>query len=300
MTRVVEAQDKFVLECPACGVRFNLKRYVPDKKVRCKKCRAIMRIPVVEAHLTDAEKSRFVGGGEADARVDAQVARILSLPRLAVMTVSMLVLLGAGVYMFWKRAQRPPTPVATKTTAHRLTAEWLAKNNKRFDYPLGLGFEWAYAVGDRQEERRVVAQAGGAQDNPQFEVVAAAVRESIRIEDEGVMLVRETRGADAYAFDPPLCVMRLPLVPGDVWTYEGRRAKEGGAAEAWSLEFRVSTEIVDTAIGKKDCFKVQMTGTRGAAKVEETCWYTPGVGLVRRVTSVDGKGEEAKIVRFKQ
>ncbi len=299
--------EKLQLECPQCDTRFTLKRYVPDKKVRCRKCRAIIKIPVVAEYLTDAQKREFVavvGGGSIAPEMQVKVARIFSVPRLALMTLSMLLLLGAGIWVFAWRARQVSAPRAVEKPAVKHTIAWLQKNNRAFDFPIWQGYEWAYTLTDGgQEQRFVVAQSGGADDFGQFEMSiahpASPRRMTVRVQDEGVFVPVEQRGPDRYVYEPPLPILKLPLAPGDIWTYQGKRTLEGGAAEPVDLEFRVSTEVVECGIGKKDCFRIVIAGMRGETKIDETQWYAPGVGLVKRCEVVDGKSEEGKLLRFK-
>jgi len=307
------APPRFVLECPKCEGKFNLKKYVPDKKVRCRRCRAIVKIPIVDAYLTEDQRRQFADAKPLAPEMQAKLVKVFSLRRLVGMTALMVVLLAGGLYIFWMKMERPAAPAAAKRKDEKkITAEWMATHASTFDFPMGRGFEWAYVIGPadggtapRQEEHKVIAQSGGPDDPPQFELAIAgpsgARKQMIRIDNAGVFVLAEERGADRFTFEPPLPVMKFPMLPGEVWAYGGQFGRTGGGTEVWDLEFRVTTEVVESGIGKRECFRVETRGQRGVAKVDETHWYAPGVGLVKRVVREGDKVvEEAKLVRNKQ
>ncbi len=43
--RILNHQYDCLLNCPGCGIRYNVLRYPPGKKVRCRKCKTLIEIP---------------------------------------------------------------------------------------------------------------------------------------------------------------------------------------------------------------------------------------------------------------
>jgi hypothetical protein len=281
------SMTKIVLECPQCSARFNLRRYVPEHRVRCRKCRAIVEIPVVDELLSPQEKAKFAER-TLDPAVQAKVARILSLKKLAILAALISIsVVGAGLLLY-KRSQLPRV-VVEKPDRPKEAFDFakLAGQNRVSEYPIGLGWSWTYAVGPEAEERRIVGQSLGPGGEPQFDLSIGGpdglVHHLIRMTEQGPLLVEESRGSIKRSYNPPMPIVRTPLMKDATWTYQGELSREGGASEKLDLAFHVSIETLDKLpIGKVGTLKVEMTGTRGSEKVQESCWYAIGKGLVQR------------------
>jgi hypothetical protein len=287
---------RYVLECPKCLGRFELKKYVPEKRVRCRKCEAVVIVP------------REDGGGEAkkpdkplDPRLRKKLIEILSLKKLACLSLLLAAALAGGLYILVRRGEARAQEVEKKPE-ERITLENIGEFRRKLAYPLGRGFSWEYATPKGPEVRKVVLAAQGPEGEPEFEVAAPGSRQTLRVKKDGVYLVSEVRtDGGTYAFTPPLLLVRYPLYYHDKWTYEGACGRAGGAAERWSLEFDVTIpEHVETPAGKMASFKVLVEGTCGGRKVKEVLWYANGVGLVKRASLVDGKVEETVLTQFTQ
>ncbi len=291
---------RYILECPQCLARFNLRRHVPGRRFRCRKCRTVIIIPEAPAQVqvpAGAERKPL------SPELRAKVVNALALRRLALLaTILTAVLAGATVAVVVKSERRfkPEPPPET-----RLTLDKLAELNRLLALPLARGARWEYALaGGGTEERRVALLSRGLDDEPLADVGITgsldAGRQTLRATREGISLVSEVRGDATYSYSPPLRVVPHPLYLGDAWKYQGSRVRDGGAAEEWALEYRVADrpEAVDSGVGRQTCFRVEVKGSRGPRKVEETLWYAKGVGLVKRLTRVDGRTEEALLMKM--
>jgi len=279
----------------------KLRRHIPGRRLRCRSCRKILVVP------EGPESSPAPESWEPKPlppELRARLVKALSLRRLAVLSLLLFsALVGAGIALVKKNERRgrpePPTP------APRLTLDRLAEAGRLMALPLARGYSWEYALaGGGTEERRVALLSRGLEDEPLADLAITgsleAGKQTLRVTPEGVHLVAEARGDGRYSYSPPLCVVPHPLYLGESWKYSGARTREGGAAEDWSLEYRVAAqaEAVDTGVGRHTCFRVEVKGTRGPRKVEETLWYAKGVGLVKRLSRVDDRSEEALLMRF--
>ena len=296
---------KIVLECPQCSARFNLKRYIPERRVRCKKCRAIVEIPVVDELLTADEKAKFADRS-IDPAVQAKVARILSLRKLAILAALISVSVAGAGWLLYKRSQAPRV-VAQKVDRPKVALDLsrIASQNKVSEYPIGLGWAWTYALGPEAEERRIVGQSLSPAGEPQFDLAISGpeglVRQLIRMTEQGPLVVEESRGSVRYSWNPPLPIVRTPLMKDATWTYQGELAREGGASERVELSFGVAIETLDKLpIGKVGALRVEMTGMRGATKVQETFWYAIGKGLVQRKAVIGERTDLATIATMVQ
>ncbi len=296
---------KYVLECPQCLARFNLRRHVPGRRVRCRKCRTVVMIPDVSGGPPAAEAA-----AEKPLPPDLRrkLVRALSLPRLALVALLLTAsLVGAAVALVRKRGEMGAAPPGPPPEPPRLTLDRLAAANRLLAFPLGRGFAWEYALeGGGTEERRVVLLSRGLEDEPLADLGITGSLETgrltFRVSADGVYLLSEVRGEARHRFSPPLRVVPHPLYLGDAWEYRGARLREGGGAEEWDLKFSAldRPEVVDSGMGRQTCFRVEVQGTRGTRRLEETLWYAKGVGLVKRLTREDGRREEALLLKFAQ
>lgn len=79
-------------------------------------------------------------------------------------------------------------------------------------------------------------------------------------------------------YDPPYCILKLPLKPGEAWTSE---AGSGGAVTSTFKYKAVRTEDVEVPAGKYRAFRIEVDiDTRGRA-ARSVIWYAPRVGIVK-------------------
>lgn len=269
-----------VLECPACEAKFNLKRYVPDKRVRCRRCRAVVVLPAVEGQgLTTAP--------ELDPERRARLVRALSIPRLSVMAgVSAAVLVPLCWFAFeayGKAKQRVRRPDVTVPQGP-VRLEELREMNYGLPVPLMRGRNWTYQCGSDTETHTVVTVAGGdGCTAPEFTVRirrrSGSTTRTYRLERDGIFWVRREVDGSVQHLDPPLRLVPLPLLTDSVWSAGETRV----GSEIWSLRFEAEgAETVTVPAGTFRCTRVKVSGARGNVPWEERVWYAKGVGVVKR------------------
>jgi hypothetical protein len=293
---------RYILECPQCLEKAELRRHVPGKRVLCRKCRAVLVVPEAPGQPPVAP------WGEPpplSPELRAKVVKVLSLRRLGMVALVMtLILIGAALALIRKR-ESGSAPAPPPEPEPRMTLARLAETNRLLALPLGKGFTWEYTLsGGGTEVRRVALLSRGLEDEPVADVgitgPVEAVRQTLRAASDGVYLVSETRGEARYSFSPPLRLVPHPLYLEDSWKYRGARVREGGAAEEWALDFQVAArpETVDSGMGRQTCFRVEVKGSRGSRRADDVLWYAKGVGLVKRRILVEARAEEALLMRF--
>lgn len=296
---------KLVLECPNCDARFNLKKYVADKRVRCRKCRAVMMIPRVDDLLTDDERRRLAGR-PIDFETQKKVARLLSLPKLAILALLVALAVPVAGWILWRRHHAPPPPKTPETKpVEAWDARRLAQTNRVLEFPVGLGWTWTFAVGDGMQERKALSQSTAPDGSPQFEINIAGpgptVRQLVRVRSSEAVVIEEWRGGQRARFEPALSFVHFPLYGGDTWTYEGKAVADDGAGEDVRLQFKVAIEVLDALpIGKVAALRVDTVGTRGSRPVDETHWYVKGKGLVQWEWRVDGVATKGMLQHLQQ
>lgn len=283
---------RYVLECPACEARFELKKYVPEKRVHCRKCRSVVIVPPEGGAPSGAAKT-------LDPRLQQKLSRVFSLKKLALVSALLAVALAGGSYILWQKGRSrldPPVKPPGK-----VTLESLARMNPGMAFPMGRGFVWEYELsGGVTETRRVPEMAAGLEtDEPEGDLILAGARQTFRVTHDGVYLLAETRPGGKYSLSKPMLWAPYPMYSDSRWEYEGEAQRHGAPREKWSLSFQVQgLDSLDWGSGKKACFRLHVEGDKGGVKVDEVLWYANGTGLVKRASRVDGRMEEARLIRF--
>jgi hypothetical protein len=284
---------RYELECPACGMREALDRVDPGARRRCASCRKIMTVPGPE------EERR-----ELDPEIRRRLVRALALRRIALVAALMLVVLSVGTAaLLDARAAKRDAPAGKDEPPPRLGVDTLDGILHRLAMPLSRGRRWTYALsGGGEEERRVglVSNAPGEGVEAVLAVTGSSDQglRTYRILPDGVWLVSEQRTDGRWSFAPPLKAVPHPLYAEDRWTMHGTATGPRGAKEVWRLDCGVSAvENVETPAGRFPCYRVEVKGMKGASPVEETLWLAKGTGLVRRRSIVDGRTEEARLLK---
>jgi hypothetical protein len=296
---------KLILECPACSTRFRLRRYEPEHRVRCRKCQAIVEVPVVPELLTPEDRAKYVEK-PIDPAMQAKVVKVLSIKKLGILAILLAFAVAGATALLYKRATAPRIVEKPPKPPVMFDAKRLAATNPVLEYPMGLGWEWVYAAGPEAEERRVTAESRGPNGEPQFELQisgygAGVTRQLIRFMESGAFIVDETRNGARYSYNPPLPVARFPMMGGDTWTYSGEMARDGGSVEKVELLYQISIEKLDKlAIGKLLTLKMEISGMRGQTRVAEKLWFGKGKGIVQRETQLADRVEAATITRLAQ
>lgn len=295
---------RYILECPRCLARFNLRRYAPDERVRCRKCRAVVIIPRAPG---DEEKSAEDPLLKLNPRIRMKVQKRHSLKRLSILSGLFLLALLLTMLIVIRRHRAEPARRAAENVpapTGEITLDTMDEANRMLVTPFGGGFSWDYALkSGGTETRRVVLASRGRDGAPEFDVATVGSREAglrtYRVRNDGVYIDSESRGGEDFTFDPPFRLLPHPLYTDDTWSYSGARMVEGGAAVAWTMEYAVARmEKVDAAGAERVCFVVEGKGDRGGRAIKETLWYCRGLGLVKRRTEVNGEVEEALLTAY--
>jgi hypothetical protein len=277
---------RYLLECPGCEARFDLKAYAPERRVKCRRCGLVVAIP-------------FAPGDPAAARAEAKglspemqqkVIRVFSLRRLAALAGVLLLAAAGGAVLLVKRyeaRQAAPPPAAPEVTVQSLPALLGA-----YALPLGRGFSWEYALsGGGSEVREVLRESIGPDEAPEYHVGVRGSAQAdtlwLRVTRDAVLLLGTSRGE----LPAPVVVVPHPLYTDGAWSQDGPGGK---------VDFRgLGVEKLQVPAGTFDhCVRVEARGTRSGAAVEETLWYARGVGLVRRASKVDGRLEIAELRKY--
>ncbi|MBI2898982.1 MAG: hypothetical protein HYY17_02245 [Planctomycetes bacterium] len=272
-----------VLECPNCSARFPLKRHEPDRRVRCRKCRATMIVPPLPWDAPSAPAAP----AELPPEVREKLKRAYPIRARLAVSAALVLAVAVGVFILVRRIERRPVAAPVAEPEPPMSFSKVFEENRKSAFPLKLGFEWSYAAGSLVDERRVIASHLGPGNEPQFEIAvtrpSGAFRRLVRCTNDGPLLVEETTAAGGKrVFRPPMPLLPRPLHTDSLWSWRGTVEEEGAATE-WSLEFRVTTvESLTTPAGTFSSFRVEAAGTRGSAPVREVEWYALGVGLVKR------------------
>ncbi len=293
---------RYILECPRCAARFNLRRHAPGWRIRCRRCRAVMIVPEAPGRVLNIEGP---GARPLPPDVRARLVKALSLKRLAALSLLLAAALAGLTAAIVRKGEGREGPRPGPAPAERLTLDRLAAINRLLAIPLGRGFAWEYALASGGTEvRRVIYLSRGLDDEPLAEVTIVGPsgpwRQTLRASADGVYLVSEFRGDARWAYSTPIRLVPHPMYLEDAWGFRGSRIREGGASEDCVLEFRVAprAEAVNSGVGRQTCFRVEVSGSLGAAKVEETLWYAKGVGLVKRRGLAGGRVDEALLMNF--
>ncbi len=278
---------KYLLECPACEVRFELKAYEPERRLRCRKCGAIVVVPFAPGDPA-AEKAR---PKELPPELRRKIVRVFSLKRLAILAILLVTAAAGGAVILVERREAKlaatPRPPELKITTETLPALLGA-----FALPLGRDFRWEYALnGGGTEIREVLKSSTGPDGAPEFELgvrgSAQAGTLSLRVTKDAVHLL----GAQRLVFEPPLVLVPHPLYTDGSWVQE---------TEGWKLSFQgVRVEKIQCPAGSFDhCVRVEVQGERFGARISEVLWYARGVGLVKRESRLDGRLETAELRKY--
>jgi hypothetical protein len=116
----------------------------------------------------------------------------------------------------------------------------------------------------------------------------------LKLTDAGVYMVRESRDE----FDPPVCLLKLPVKAGDSWSVE--RPAVGELAGSKRSYRTAGDEDVEVPAGKFRAVRVEetteWTGHLKGLTTQTTTWYAPSVGRVKEVHKV-GQSEMVTVLK---
>lgn len=218
--------------------------------------------------------------------VRRKLVKAYGLKRGLLIACGFAIAAGAGALVLGYRLKTRPAAPAGEQPSDAMTFARVFEENRRAPLPLKIGYEWRYASGGLAEERRVIASHTGPANEPQFDVAVSgpkgSFRRRIRCTLDGPVLVEESLPTGGKrTFRPPLPLVPRTLHTDSRWAWKGQIEEEGSTVEG-DLDFRVAfVDSVTTPAGTFSCLKVDITGRRGAVEVNESEWYSPGVGLVK-------------------
>lgn len=189
----------------------------------------------------------------------------------------LLAAVGIGGFFAYRRF-KTKTPATPGTIA--------AESNATSVFPLTLGDRWRYSAPTDSEEWRVTAHRLGSSSAAEYELTVSSSRGTerrvLQVLPQGPALVRDFAPTGTTRdFRPPYCLVPWNPSVGMGWCYRGSVTRDG-TEEAWSIDSSVlGVESLATPGGTYECFRVEVKGSRGATRVEETLWYARGVGLVK-------------------
>jgi hypothetical protein len=291
---------KYLLECPDCEARFDLKKYAPERRVRCQNCGAVVVIPFAPGDPA-GEKA---APKELPPELRRKIVRVLSLRRLALLAFLLCVAAAGGAAILLQRRQarlagepKPPEP--------RVTLKTLPTMLNALALPLGRGFSWEYALnGGGTEVREILRAWDGPDGVPEFELgirgSSQAGALTLRATKAGALLLGAGGALGRTVFDPPLPFVPHPLYTDGAWTQDATGRLDNGAPETWKLAYQgVRVEKIQCPAGTFElCVRVEVKGERGGRKVDETLWFMRGVGLVKRESLVEGRLETAELRKY--
>ncbi len=297
---VAGPMPSFILECPQCLTRFHLMRYEPDHRVRCRKCSAIVRVPLVAEHMTPEQKAQhFPENAALKPEIEAKLAKRFSIRRLLLTAGALVAALAVAVGVLFLKASSRELRQHIETRASVVTFDGLLQSAPTSLVPIGKAAEWSYQCGDRGEDRRVTSSSMSADYLPVFEIsTGSGSREAWKYATDGVYLVELIRGGERLKLEPPVRLAKLPLLGDDSWDYEGQLVQPGGRSQPWKLSFRTALDVAEVPAGKFRCVKVVIGGTRAGDPFHEELWYAPGAGIVRRISGPPDKLEDWKLTRY--
>jgi hypothetical protein len=114
----------------------------------------------------------------------------------------------------------------------------------------------------------------------------------VRITDKG--LYRSSYLGTVY--DPPYCVLRLPLKPGEAWTSE---AKSGGQVTSTLKYQAVREEEVEVPAGKFRAFRIVVDIDSRGQSNRSVIWYDARVGIVKLEHGAGETGSVRVLKAFK-
>ena len=159
--------------------------------------------------------------------------------------------------------------------------------------PLDVGLEWTYDLGGRIQTRRIV----GVERVGRFECATVEIRTGDHVERlwmrwdrEGLKLHQAydpNQPLPLWEYeDPPLLIHRLGS-PSATWAYDERHG-------ALTFEVRATFEGEDNlTVGDRvlPCARIRTVKKAGGrVAVDQTCWYSKDVGLVRMAFSLAKQG----------
>ncbi|HYE98872.1 MAG TPA: hypothetical protein VEJ18_08175, partial [Planctomycetota bacterium] len=241
----------YQLECPDCDARFELRRYAPERRVRCTSCRAILVIP----YAPDDPAAPKDDPPALPPELRRRLSGALALRKLGLLAALLVAVVAAGVVLVVQRRQARLAEIQAPPPPPKLTLETMPVLLHGHALPLGRGAAWEYSVDGRGAEvREVLRVTRGPEDAPEFDLHVRGSAQSgtisLRVAPHGLLL-RAWSGPDGrLVFDEPPLLLPHPLYTDSRWTLAGEGRDETGAPVKWSVEYVAeASERVETPSG---------------------------------------------------
>jgi hypothetical protein len=148
-------------------------------------------------------------------------------------------------------------------------------------FPTTVGARWVYET-ESGEETEVVTKV--TKDGSATVVSVGLVRpggevtptQTVAVRSDGLFLLTES----GHAYNPPVCLLKLPVKPGGRWEDVTTRRDIGKLR--FVQEVKETKELV-TPGGTYEAVRIESTLTLGdgPSKTADNYWYAPGVGLIQ-------------------
>jgi len=111
----------------------------------------------------------------------------------------------------------------------------------------------------------------------------------MRSEKDGLKVYRISDGKSVIDFDDPLVLIKYPAAPGVRWTFEERH---GPVAMDVTGTYEADEDLL---LGKRTlkCARIRLVkSVQGQQVLDQTSWYSRGVGLVRTSVAWTEEGRD--------
>ena len=167
-------------------------------------------------------------------------------------------------------------------------------------FPLKKGATWAYRSAGKKGSVRVSGfEKVGKDDCARLEYLDSdnkvTATELFAVRPDGVYRVK----FGGSLVDPPLCLLKLPLRPGQKWKFDSKVAGQehkGGFVEGAEKDVKVPAGKYDT---------VTVTTTADTQKIEDqtvtlTYYFAAKVGIVKRVLDIGGARTTFELEKYEE
>jgi hypothetical protein len=165
-------------------------------------------------------------------------------------------------------------------------------------FPTAVGTKWVYDGPDGEFEESITEAKADASGTKIPLVRTTAARDewnsTFRVSTAGFDML----ASGGVTYDGPLPFYKTGAKAGDGWEYTYNRQRTAFRAAVKV----VGRESIEVPAGKFDAVRVDESesnsivgaGNRNGPATESSCWYAPGVGLVRQVW----QGQETRLKAF--
>jgi hypothetical protein len=172
-------------------------------------------------------------------------------------------------------------------------------DNAQTFFPIEVGTKWVYKIGEA-EETRIVTKAEKKGDATFLSIGRVLVSGAVVPYDQVKLSATELAQVPIPASDvvtpsidqvTPAVVLRLPPIAGDKWDFETVDSRPFGIREKGTVSVG-PTEEIEVPAGKFSAIRIETTvvilrATPLMVPAKTVYWYSPGLGMVKKVFSDD-------------